>query len=164
VSTLEAVLISILGTIVLAGIVTVGVLLYRRNAQRSTAQAQTALAMVEALSANTESIDKYSEVLITATGSLKDLPRLTEGLGKLCAAQVVEITALRREIKALREAIFKKDDVRGFEMPPDERKDFAWRAQEMMQTTPGLTMESALARILEEEQKMVVGASAFELG
>ncbi len=128
------------------------------------AQTQIALAMVEALATHTKSIDKYSEAMTAAMGSIKDLPKLTEGLGKLCAAQVTEIGALRREIRSLREAIFKKDDVRGFEMPPDERKDFSWRAQELMQGTPGLTMEAALARILEDESKMVVGASAFELG
>lgn len=90
---------------------------------------------------------------------LATIPSLIEGLTKMCAAQVVAINDLRKTVKSLQEAIFKRDDIRGLETPDDDVKNIAWEAKRIQAENPGMDYMSAMMRAVEEEAKETNGAA-----
>jgi hypothetical protein len=156
-------LLSVLGTLLIGG-VAAGVVLAqirsRKNAEddRRLAGELVRLAgeLTVALGLHSKSIDQYSE-------SIKNTPKLVEGIGKMAAAQVVEIQLLRKQIQALKDSIFRRDMER-VDVPGDTEKDFAWRAKEMMAESPGLTMSEALQKVVEEEASRITSPGGFDLG
>jgi hypothetical protein len=132
-------LMSVLGTILIG--VTVAGSAYVLQ-KRSKAQA----AFIEALTRHTESLDKYSTATSLAADPLKNVPKLVEAL-------VVQTNIMRTEIKALREMLFKKNEMRAYEVPSDEEKDYAWRIKELVSS--GMSHEDALKAVINDSLSTV---------
>lgn len=157
-------LLSVLGTILLGALAAGAVWAYRRSRIEATEGRRLTGELAQALAVHSKSIEQYSTLLGEASAALKDLPRLVEGFGKMSAAQVVELNILRKEIKTLRESIFRRDDVRTVDVPDDMEKDFTWRAQQIVSEVPGLSMAEAIERVVSEEARKITSPGGFDLG
>ena len=106
------------------------------------------------------SIDKY----LIVEDTLKGVPAIMEGQMKMCVAQVAAIAELRKTVKGLQEAIFKRDDIRSLETPSDGEKNIAWEAKRIQSENPGMDISTAMMKAIEEEAKELSGASGgFQL-
>jgi hypothetical protein len=117
-----------------------------------------------AVLAYNERMNSYFESATQAVDPLKSVPALMDGLKKLAAAQVYEISLLRAEVKNLRQLIFKKDDVRGFETPGEDERSLHWEMQRIIAENPSLSREEAMQRAIDKHTEGVsVNADIFNL-
>jgi hypothetical protein len=149
-------LLSVLGTMVVAAIAVAAIMAHIQSKKDWEQDRKITGELTAALGAHRECIEKYSS-------AMQAVPKLVEGLGKLAGAQVVEITELRKQVKSLKDAIFRRDAL-GVEVPDEREKDFAWRAKEIMEQSPGISMGEALQKVVEEEARGMTSPGGFDLG
>lgn len=96
----------------------------------------------------------------------KTIQALLEGQMRMSAAQIAAITELRKAVKGIQDAIFRRDEIKHFETPTEDDKNFAWEAKKIQEANPELDYATALMRAVERETKDLngpAGARNFEL-